>query len=147
MLSQFDSQCWANLTLNVELSTLPDRILVTTVSQLFLSVYIIACMNWTKQPPHDLRQCLKVWRLYQVKMTIRSFFSQCNNSKISLHDNLGSNDLRTATWVLNHAIVANVRCTLYTGMSVFQVDRLQFHPETRFWWNFDDRWSIYLRFI
>ena len=56
MLSQFDSQCWVNLTLNVEsiwlsmlslfdynilqLSTLPGRILVPQVTQLFRSKWL-----------------------------------------------------------------------------------------------------------
>ena len=68
MLSQFDSQCWVNLTLNVEsiwlsmlsqfdsnilqLPTLPGRILVPQVTQLFMSKWlnffslcIIACRH------------------------------------------------------------------------------------------------------
>ena len=94
MLSQFDSQCWVNLTLNVQsiwllmlsqfdsnilqLPTLPGRILVPQVTQLFMPKWLnffslresqladITILNWmTRCLNQSINQSALVYR-YQI---------------------------------------------------------------------------------
>ena len=103
MLSQLDSQCWINLTLNVEsiwlsmlsqfdsnilqLPTLPGRILVPKVTQLFMndliffSLCIIACRhNYSElddATPQASNQSIKISALvyrYQILEYFLSIF-------------------------------------------------------------------------
>ena len=99
MLSQLDSQCWANFTLNVEpiilsmlsqfdsnilqLPNLPGRILVRQVTQLFMSKWlnffslcIIACRHNYSELDDATPQSIKISALV-YRYQILEYFYKC----------------------------------------------------------------------